>query len=405
MTMSQWADLPVEVLDMISKCLDSRLDFLCFRAVCTSWRYSASLPSFDQEVPRLILKLPPPFHADAILMQTAVCRIEPISKLHISFFPFSRSWLVKVGQSKYGKLQLLNPLTNHKIKYSPTSLNLIDFKFVQLNKAFSLQRLRRSLVSGITKFVPFPMSSSYSNIEKFGILAICQGKLGYWKSGDVDWTLLGDMNLQYEDIIVWKDQFYVIDTWGTVYWIHPSLKVIQYSPPLYGCGKQKNLVDSCGDLYVVDRYLDGEMRVYKLDEELGTWVDVKSLDDQIFVLGTDCSFSISCREFNGGKGNCIYFMDGDDHAGRGLTAGSIHVFQFEDRSSEKLDLIPDYEDQRFPPRHPFKTVPSSHHRPSSRSSQIFEMQSKLRMSQCNLSNLVSVSVGREGGIIHLTDTS
>ena len=39
---------------------------------------------------------------------------------------------------------------------------------------------------------------------------------------------------------------------------------------------------------------------------------------------------------------------------------------------------------------------------------LFNRQSdiwKFRMSQCNLSNLVSVSVGREGGIIHLTDTS
>ncbi|KAJ6413325.1 hypothetical protein OIU84_006170 [Salix udensis] len=383
--MSLWADLPTEVLDMISKCLDSRVDLLCFRAVCTSWRYSASLPSFDQEIPRLVLKLPPPFHADAILMQTAVCRMELTSKHRSSFFSFSKSWLVKVGQSKYGQLQLWNPLTNHIIKYSPTPLNLIDFKFVQLNRAFSLKRSRRSLASGIIKFVPFPMSASYSDMDEFGILAIChEGKLGYWRSGDVGWTLLGDMNFQYDDIIVWKDQFYVIDTWGRVYWIHPSLKVIQYSPPLYGCGKQKNLVESCGDLYVVDRYLDGErstcedfdyedvmdciydsgrvsnlrkqsrstaaeMRVYKLDEELGTWVDVKSLDDQIFVLGTDCSLSISCRDFNGGKGNCIYFMDGDDYARRGLSACSIHVFQLEDRSSEKLDVIPEFSDIFWPP--------------------------------------------------------
>ncbi|KAG6773785.1 hypothetical protein POTOM_021102 [Populus tomentosa] len=381
--MSQWADLPKELLDMISKCLDSRVDLVCFRAVCTSWRYSASSPSFDQEIPRLILKLPSPIHADAILMQTAVCRMELISKYPNSFSSFSKSWLVKVGESKYGKLQLLNPLTNYKIKYSPISVNFLDFKFVQLNKAFLLQQSRRFLVFGITKVVPFPISASRSNMDGFGILAIYhEGKLGYWKYGDKEWTLLDYKNFQYDDIIVYREQFYVIDRWGTVYWIDSSLKVIQYSPPLYGCGGQKNLVESRGDLYVVDRYLDGErrtwkdyenvmdsidnpfrvrklrkqsrpravdLRVYKLDEELATWVDVKSLDDQIFVLDTDCSFSISCREFNGGKGNCIYFVDGDDHAGRGLSASSVHVFQLEDRSIGKLDVMPAFSDIFWPP--------------------------------------------------------
>ncbi|KAH8508140.1 hypothetical protein H0E87_010322 [Populus deltoides] len=381
--MSQWAHLPKELLDMISKCLDSRVDLVCFRAVCTSWRYSASSPSFDQEIPRLILKLPSPIHADAILMQTAVCRMELISKYPNSFSSFAKSWLVKVGESKYGKLQLLNPLTNYKIKYSPISLNLLDFKFVQLNKAFLLQQSRRFLVFGIIKVVPFPISASCSNMDGFGILAIYhEGKLGYWKYGDKEWTLLDYKNFQYDDIIVYREQFYVIDRRGTVYWIDSSLKVIQYSPPLYGCGGQKNLVESRGDLYVVDRYLDGErrtwkdyenvmdysdnpfrvrklrkqsrpravdLRVYKLDEELATWVDVKSLDDQIFVLGTDCSFSISCREFNGGKGNCIYFVDGDDHAGRGLSASSIHVFQLEDRSIGKLDVMPEFSDSFWPP--------------------------------------------------------
>ncbi|CAK7355613.1 unnamed protein product [Dovyalis caffra] len=382
--MSQWSDLPKELLEMISKGLDSRVDVLCFRAVCTSWRYSACLPSFDQEIPPLVLKLPRPIRADAVLMQTAVCRMELMSKYpNSSSSSLTKSWLVKVGESKYGKLQLLNPLTNYKIKYSPISLNLLDFKFVKLRKDLLLKWSRGFHVFGENKFVPFPISASCSNIDEFGMLAIYhEGKLGYWKYGDKEWTLLDNKNFQYDDIIVYKDQVYIIDRWGTVYWIDSSLKVIQYSPPLYGCGGKKNLVESCGDLYVVDRYLDGErrtwrdyedvidnsdnyvhvrklmkqcrpkavdFRVYKLDEEWGTWVDVKSLDDRIFVLGTECSLSISSREFNEGKGNCIYFMDGDDFVGRGLSAGSIHVFQLKDRSTEKLSLIPEFSDIFWPP--------------------------------------------------------
>ncbi|KAJ6774715.1 F-BOX PROTEIN SKIP23 [Salix purpurea] len=334
--MSRWADLPKELLEMISKRLDSGVDALRFRAVCTSWRCSASLPSFDQEIPPLLLMLPQSNSADSVILRTTVWRMELVRKDPNSS-SLSKSWLVKVGESKYGKLHLLNPLTNQKAD-AATSLDFLDFKFVRLSKAVFLKWSRRFPVFRINK---------------------------------------DDKNFQYDDIMVRKDQFYVIDRWGTVSWIHPSLKVIQYCPSLYGCGGQKNLVESCGDLYVVGRYLDGErrtweyyedyndnyfhssgsrmqigpkavyFRVYKLDEERGTWVDVKSLDDRVFVLGMDCSFSISCREFSGGIGNCIYFVDGDDFAVWGSTAG--HVFQLEDRSIEKLAVIPEFSEIFWPP--------------------------------------------------------
>jgi hypothetical protein len=151
---------------------------------------------------------------------------------------------------------------------------------------------------------------------------------------------------------------------------------------MYCSGGQKDLVECCGDLYVVDRYLDGErrrwvgidglmdsddeilpnvgftpthapkaidFRVYKMDEDWGKWIEVKSLDDKVFVLGMDCSFSVSCKEFNGVKGNCIYYMDGDDYVGSGLSGGSIHVFQLEDRSIHKLAVIPEFSEIFWPP--------------------------------------------------------
>lgn len=34
--------------------------------------------------------------------------------------------------------------------------------------------------------------------------------------------------------------------------------MIQFSPPLCGFGGQKHLVESCGDLHVVDRYREKE---------------------------------------------------------------------------------------------------------------------------------------------------
>ncbi|KAJ6774717.1 F-BOX PROTEIN SKIP23 [Salix purpurea] len=341
--MCRWADLPKELLEMISKRLDFRVDVLRFRSVCTSWRCSVSPPSFDQEIPPVFLKLPDPICADAVLMQTAICRMEYPRNYPNSSCSLSKSSLVKVGESKHGKLQLFHPLSNQLTRDSFMSLNLLDLKFVQLSEACLLKWPSGISVFGINKVAMFPLSASY------------------------------DRNFEYDDITVYKGQFYVVDRRGTVSWIDSSLKVIQYSPPLYGCGGQKNLVESCGDLYVVDRYLDGErrtwrdyedamggtdnslrlsklmrkpgpvavdFRVYKLDEEWGTWVDIKSLDDRIFILGIDCSFSVSCRDLNGGKGNCIYFLYDSLRFGNGMGGGAIHVFRFEDRSIDNLTEIP-----------------------------------------------------------------
>ena len=82
------------------------------------------------------------------------------------------------------------------------------------------------------------------------------------------------------------------------------MKLIQFSLPLPLCafGNQKHLVESCGELYVVDRFFDRERRfdhdlrryrvcpktvnfeVYKLDQEWGRWVMVKNLGDHVFFF-------------------------------------------------------------------------------------------------------------------------
>ncbi|CAN1122216.1 F-box protein At2g17690 [Linum perenne] len=60
-------------------------------------------------------------------------------------------------------------------------------------------------------------------------------------------------------------------------------------------------------------------------------------------------------EFVRGKGNCIYYSDDDDYLARGmLTAESVRVFQFEDRSIEKLGLLPADFDIFHPPPSPAK---------------------------------------------------
>ncbi|KAJ8764428.1 hypothetical protein K2173_006168 [Erythroxylum novogranatense] len=394
--LNQWADLPSELLKTISNLLDSPLDVLRFRSVCSSWHSSSSKPCFDRKTPPVTVNLPHlPF--ETVFSRSRICLLEllslrnPSSSYKEEEVEKSKRWLVKVQETSKGKLRLVHPLSGQIITYPPIRLNLLDVRIVELCQAFTLRSSCGSSVVGVNKVVLFQESKSCIR-DRLAFLVIFQeGKLGYWRHGDKDWALLGDEKFQYDDIIVHKGQFYVVDCWGTVSWIDSSLRVVQYSPPLYGCGGKKNLVESCGDLYVVDRYLDGErrkwignfyannhrfnpyhqalrlryrnvtpkteaFRVFKLDEDWGTWIDVKSLGDRIFVLGVECCFSISCGELGGGKGNCIYFTDDDIYIGGRLRADYIQVFQLEDGRIETLDM-PQYSHIFWPPKH--RTVSST----------------------------------------------
>jgi len=132
------------------------------------------------------------------------------------------------------------------------------------------------------------------------------------------------------------------------------MKLIQFSPPFCGLGNQKHLVESCAELYIVDRYFEFDreggrwhfdlfpsnsvcpktltFKVYKLDQEWGCWVMVKNLGDRVLILGNDCSFSVSAREFSECKGNSIYFTDGND----------LGVFYVE---NQRICMIVDYKEQ------------------------------------------------------------
>ena len=146
------------------------------------------------------------------------------------------------------------------------------------------------------------------------------------------------------------------------------------------------MVVSCGDLYVVVRYLEKEeenalfdrtsglqfriqyyprgrgrrrdfnqpksvdFKVFKLDQDRGTWVEVKNLGDQVFVLSCDFSLSVLARDFAGFKPNCIYFTKQFelDYALRGIGDNGGCVFNLEDNSFENLENSSGYSQMFWP---------------------------------------------------------
>ncbi|KAI4352229.1 hypothetical protein L6164_006502 [Bauhinia variegata] len=361
-----WSDLPPELWPKIGKCLRNRIDVLRFRSVCKLWR--SSLPPTNPNSPSFPLQIPYPLSSSVSsnLIEATFYRIEPSpphetpSSSSSSSSSSPKGWLIKVQSSP--SMRLLHPLSNRQLMNpspnSPNLWNLLNYRVIELHKSYTLQKFSH-LAGAVNKVVFFPSSSSWvADIEDS--VACCiylEGKLGFMKYGDENWTLVDDKNSYYDDIIMYKGQIYVTDRWGTISWLDiSSLKLLQFTPPLCGFGNKKHLVESCGNLYVVDRYYERELprnrrrnyhlhldqyavvedfKVYKLDEDWGTWVDVKNLGDRVFVLASDCSFSVSAKEFYGFKGNCIFFTDFFDVRVYNLNDQSIVPFEA-DPSSPQL---------------------------------------------------------------------
>ncbi|XP_062102727.1 putative F-box protein At1g65770 [Humulus lupulus] len=401
-----WSLIPDEIWAAIGRYLDNPIDVLRFRSVCSSWR--TLTPPFDHSTLLPRFNFPVPTYSStfqAFVSETTVYRIN-LPNLHLAHNPstsssssdFAKGWLIKIEEYQRGKFRLLDSLSCRRIKDIACfpSDNLFDISQLSLTKLTTAYALKyvagSSSIAGVNRVVLSP-NSHLGRPEDCSIFVIYDnGKLGFAKNGEEDITLVDYRILDYNDLTVFRGQPYVVDRWGTVSWIDSSLRVVQYSPPLFGLGHRKHLVVSKDELFVVDRYLDEnrtpypdessitdndgvnfnmlqrhprrrrrydfnhpksvDFKVYKLDEEWGRWVEVKCLgDDESFVLTYDCCFSISASEFEGFRENCIYFTEQFDMdlALRKLGRLGGCVFSLEDHTIEDLPSTPGYSQIFWPP--------------------------------------------------------
>ncbi|WMV53902.1 hypothetical protein MTR67_047287 [Solanum verrucosum] len=312
-TMAPWTDLPKELVERISKFVDNHIDILRIRAVCSSWR-SAFPPNFKIPKPQFPIKLPYklPFPHQPMFWTTDLkshCYlIESTIYLFQLPHPPHTGWLVKILKTAYEGVKILNPLTNRVIDDLPDKkLNLLDLRVSQV-----------------------------------------------W---DEKWTTLKDPTSKIVDISVYKGNFYVVDTYGETIMYDPSSfnetnvssNVKGLSSSIFnGWGSKKRLVESGGELFLVDMFLDTdvkmelhgsqpswkcpkEIKVYRLDEEQHEWIAVHTLGDQIFFAGDDCCFSVSSSDFGDQcRGNCIYYVNGGITVNMRISPPKYYAYGFED---------------------------------------------------------------------------
>lgn len=208
------------------------------------------------------------------------------------------------------------------------------------------------------------MSSSFD--EEFSLLTIhVSGKLAMFKSADKRWTIIRDMPSPYDDVILFRGEFYAVDGTGRTVLVGLSLDVSLVAESVYG-GDKKFLVESNGGLLLVDMYLsagdvcigDGDdvdvdevfdeyvgeravrFKVFELDIEGKRWEEVENLRDRVLFLGDDCAFSASVAELSLSgciKGNCVLFTDNFFYSRAEEGSGSDGVFKGRDICLFDLD--------------------------------------------------------------------
>lgn len=383
-SMAEWSQLPKELLDEIAKRLESPLYLVRFRSVCSSWRSSISLQA------RILPGLFPFLPNDGISDTTWGFYL---SKRSVFLIGFSNThsltnpncWLMKIEENTTRTMHLLNPLSRIQIKPLPEDfpkvLDISNLRVFELGQEYVLhyvhfRPLGNSLGDAGNLYMEKVVFKNLdSKSDDFALLTIhVSGKLAMFKSGDKRWSIVNDMPSPYDDVILFNDSFYAVDGTGRAVTIALCLDVSLVANPVFG-GDKKFLVESKGELLMVDKYLtmisvtdfsdedyyepfDGIMgertvkfNVYKLDGGGQKWVEVKNLGDQVLFLGDDCTFSASAFDLSGCK-NCIFFTDNffnSDEEDNALRCRDIAIYELESGKIVPLTDYPEYSKLFWPP--------------------------------------------------------
>jgi hypothetical protein len=293
-----------------------------------------------------------------------------------------------------GRMQLLNPLSRSQLKSLPLDfpkvMNLLNFQVIDLGHEYVLHYINfkpfassslGDVGSLYMEKVVFMCLGSETETDVFALLTIhVSGKLALFMSEDKRWSIINDMPSPYDDVVLFKDEFYAVDSNGRTVLVELSSNLSLVAEPVFG-GDKKFLVESDGQLLLVDMYLSVDFgddvdvfedvdevfdkfirertvrfKVFKLNWEGKRWVEVTSLGDRVLFLGDDCTFSALASDLSGCKGNCIFFRDnnfymtGEEGDVNGVFRGrDIGVCDLDNGSIKPLVDYPEYSKLFWPP--------------------------------------------------------
>ncbi|EFH60292.1 F-box family protein [Arabidopsis lyrata subsp. lyrata] len=380
-----WAKLPKELLDLISKCLESSFDLIQFRSVCSSWRSAAGpkrllwahnlpfFPSIDKPfLSNVILRVA---HGSILLIKPHEPRCEA------DLF----GWIVKVWDNIYvsRKMTLLKPMSfsrNYFPRNLPRILDMSKFRVRELCREVKLYHPDYNCDPG---HPPLELELGktvvkYLEDDKFVLLTILEyEKLAVFRSWDRAWTVINDyMPFRCQDLIMFDRRFFAIDYNGrTVVVDYSSFKLTLAADPLIGGGDKKFLIASCGEMFLVDiefcrnrpnedpeitggfysyfyeTTVSYKFKFFKLVEREKRWVEVEDLGDKMFFLGDDSTFSASAADIIPlcvGTGSSVFFYTHEESLFV-MDDRNLAVFDIRSGKIELVNKLPEYAKLFWPP--------------------------------------------------------
>ncbi|XVF45597.1 hypothetical protein PTKIN_Ptkin02bG0219000 [Pterospermum kingtungense] len=392
--MADWTQLPKELLDLISKRLDTPFDVFRFRSVCSTWRSTVTSPRRHRLAPRFPVLpddggLVDPSFGFSLSKRTVFLIGSP--KTNSQTDP-STSWVIKIEEDVPNRrIQLLNPLSRPRFDSLPDNfpkrLNLLDFRVFELGEEYVLHYLNHpNYLAEENLYMEKVVLSCLdnNNVNDFVLLTIhVSGKLAMFKSSDKKWTIIQDMPSPYDDVILHEGKFLAVDNTGRAVLVGLDSELSVVAMAIFG-GDKKFLVESKGELLLVDMYLSIEadegscswaglgfveeyfenlafymnertvkFKVFKLDRVGKQWVEAKNLDDRVLFLGDDCTFSASAEDLSVCRGNCIIFADNYFYSHEAEDGTSercdVGVFDLENGSIGPLWKFPQFSKLFWPP--------------------------------------------------------
>uniref|UniRef100_A0A2N9HBM6 F-box domain-containing protein n=1 Tax=Fagus sylvatica TaxID=28930 RepID=A0A2N9HBM6_FAGSY len=335
--MANWSQLPKDLLHLIAKSLDTHINILRLRSVCSSWRSFIALPSKRHRHTPIPTVYDPQVTLSLTLSQRTVYLIESTQQ---GSPPIPKRWLVKVFEDQHGILHLLDPLSCSKVVGSDNlSLDLREFRVFELCQEHVLHRTTMYAVHDEDEHEHEPRSRQVVEVAKAALMCVVgsknndfvlvtphsDGGLAFFDSRIEQWNTIGSHPATSTCISVthFNNKFYAVDTKGRTITLDPYSSDFKVVTNLGSDGHLKYLVESGGDLLLVETYLSssnieeyfdnegykglylGAFEVFKLDKEGDNWVKLNSLEDRVLFLGVNSSFSVLASELPGCKGNCI----------------------------------------------------------------------------------------------------
>ncbi|CAA7032993.1 unnamed protein product [Microthlaspi erraticum] len=311
--MPDWSLLPEDLLHIISTHLENCFDVVHARSVCSSWRSALPLPCI---LSRLSYSLPSyaefPYESEDLFTLKKVpwflFRVRTPSAFATKYF------LGGIGRRDESEdhTELPSPLQcSVKIPRSsdsePTLMNMLDFQILSLGYEYRMFGWRPRYYRGVA-FLPL---NKEGGGEDFVVLISCSNGLLVLTSAEMKWKQLENVPKKTgRGVVTFGGKFYA-SFYDEIVVIDPySLDVTLLMPSLQPLGELHYLVPYGNDeLFLVDKcQRPFGLRVSRLDEVAGKWVEVTDLGNRVMFMRDLENFCCSAKEL-GVSGNLILFTN------------------------------------------------------------------------------------------------